>query len=226
MRILTILGTVLVVCLLTHGCLVGGESSKRGESGESSKMKISVDDERYLSFTDGCLKLLDPEPPDHSWVQQAIHGEHIVVAAYQHEPSCVNLYIGWYTEYQRMKIEYGATVGSMSTQKSSGNYKDTMAFLDKKGITCKQSGGVLSLVFPEKHRKYDRIELKCGKSDSWRSAMIGLNEEDGDKLVITTSTEEGAASIFHAFDTDTQGRIIKHVKVVGNKGHKDVRLND
>ena len=223
MRVLALVCVVLFV----SGCLVGEDKGERG-SKQESKVKINVGGEEDTSIPwSGCERLLNErfppvEAPDRSY--------YFLAQSYRHKNSCVSLYIGLYKIHQRNRMN-----GKPSPPPSSwkyGNRDKTFSYMEDRLITCKESNGKLSLVFPVSsygHKDYASIDLECGRTTDELSVLIGLDDAiEPNKLAITAEhfRKNDMPTVFHAFDTDSKGVIKKHVKVVGSGGEKEIMLDN
>ena len=131
-----------------------------------------------------------------------------------HNKSCAKLYVGVYGNIVRQSIETGK---GWNTSGSSSSYVAAVAFMEQNGITCNMQDGVFSLVFSERGHggdDYMTIDLDCAAEDAQTRIFIGLNEKGNNKLSVTFA-HYYSPTVWHTFETNASGAIIKHTKGMG-----------
>lgn len=210
---------IFISVILFSGCSIG---EKEGDENETL---TTVGDDRGGSIPSECAQLLT----ESSQRREGFNGSYIIARSYKYKSSCINLEIGGYGNMQRLNMNGSPVAGGMFYQADAGSFDAAVSFMESKGISCKEHDGKLLLTFPvgsRGHEDYNEIELNCADSDTLYIS-VGLDEENGNKLAVTTeSRKDNEDSIFHAFDTDSDGVIKKHVKVIDYGGAKEVLLEN
>ena len=209
----------LIVCtavgLAVSGCLVDG--------GNESKEKRQIAGSSF-SNCEKSLKKVGEQTTDHD-------DNYIVFTDYRHKKNrYINLTIGLYGTYAREIMQSDSSAGSMTRDRTSGNFDAAVRFMDRTGITCEDSGKSLKLIFPVHADDHDESykEIVVERSRPERQMMIvniGLDKRNGDRFALTIHDAYSDPKIFHVFDTNRDGEIIKYIKVVGVNGREQVLLD-
>ena len=212
--------------LLMYGCLV--------DDGKSSKELVSVDDgfpsaAENTSLPKECEKILELSRS----TKTGTIPDHVIFRKYRYkkDKDCTVL-VGRYVDYgYRNKMSSSASLRNYS--KHDGSFDAVSRVMKEHGVTCEASRSGLVLIFPRGsrgHRDYQRVELGSCTDRSDSTMEIGLDEEGGDRLAITTSKRMTTAAgrnvpasqiVFHTFDTDNRGVIKKHTVLSRNVDYSD-----
>lgn len=212
----------LVVCTAVgwaiSGCMIGEEKGS-----EAKKRNVAgIGNDSAFPFTK-CEKMLTRTS------DSITDNDHIVARSYRFEQnSCIRISVGLYGRLERAEMRgEGMQMGSYR-QQNSGSFDAAVRFMDRTGITCEDSGKSLKLTFPrhadDHNSDYGDVTVKCPSSSGNMRVNIGLNQHHGDKLTITI-TDDDEPTIYHAFDTNHDGVITKHVEVVGEGGKEKLLLS-
>ena len=212
-----VLGLVCVM-FCGSGCLV--QDNHKDKQDSEALVDVGGDDDNGSMPWSRCERYLTK-----SINATPFGSSHIIARNYQHKKSCVRLHVGIYGKLQRYEMDGSPVAASMFHQISSGSFTAALVFMEDKGITCEESNNKLSLVFPERkhgHTDYKTINLHCGTGIRQLLVRIGLKNEDSDRLAITVvpRRDDERPPVYHAFDTDGEGVIKNHIKVVGVGGEK------
>ena len=214
----------LVVCTAVgwavSGCMIGEE---KGSEAKKKRNVAGIGNDSAFAFIK-CERMLKKTSDN------ITDNDHIVSRSYQFEQnSCIRMSVGLYGWLERAEMRgEGMQMGSYR-QQSSGSFDAAVRFMDRTGITCEDSGKSLKLTFPrhadDHNSDYGDVTVKCPSSSGNMRVNIGLNQHHGDKLTITITDDEIEPTIYQAFDTNRDGVITKHVKVVGEGGQEKLLLS-
>lgn len=223
MKVLARLVVGTAVGLAVSGCMIGEEKGS-----ETKKRNVaSTGNDSAFAFI-SCERMLKKNSDN------IADNDHIVSRSYRFKPNrCIRLSVGLYGWLERAEMRGEGIQRGSYRQQNSGSFDAAVRFMDRAGITCVDSGKSLKLIFPrhadDHNSDYSDITVKCPSSSGNMRVNIGLNQHDGDKLTVTiTDMDMGATAeptIFHAFDTNRNGVITKHVEVVGEGGREKVLLS-
>lgn len=214
----------LIVCtavgLAVSGCLVDG-----GNESKEKRQIVGSNDSSSFSNCEKLLKKVYETTTDHD-------DNYIVSTHYRYKKNrCINLNVGWYRTYTK-SVMSGFFAGATSRARTSGNFDAAVRFLDRTGITCEDSGKSLELIFPvhadDHDEAYKEIMVECSRPERQMMVVyIGLDKRNGNRLALTIwdAKSDPRMRIFHVFDTNRDGEIIKHIKVVGENGREQVLLD-
>ena len=221
------IGILIGILLCSSSCLVSGDESKvLDEPRDGKKISVGNQAEQFadhsgdLNAYHNCIELFSEDPKEIKTTDDTNY----IVAKYSSN-KCAKLIVGLYKDQQKNKHTYDTDSHSHYFAEH-GSFNAAVEFMKKTGVTCGREGTSdktkYFLTFPDgSDDNYKRIEIKCKENDNDSFVHVGLDDEDIQKLHITTyhSFTEFPRE-HHYYRTDDKGVIELHIKLIQTISNK------